>query len=224
MNRLFATTMLITLLGGASLAARAQNQEASVVVAAGTRASLVLQTPLNSKLSEAGDRVTALLDDEVRDEDGRIAIPHGAEFSGRVTQAQPAGRLQRQATMTVVFETLRLAGGVEKISTVVTAIDNHADDRKLKAKNDEGKVVGGRSGERTIRNAGRGAAVGLIGGAIVGVVGGRLPVTEVRVGLGVGVVGGVLITKGNDIKLPPGTILRIRFERPATLPAVETEH
>ncbi|MGH9769282.1 MAG: hypothetical protein ACREAB_17800, partial [Blastocatellia bacterium] len=214
---------LITLLCGASLAARAQNEGESVVVAGGTQVRLVLQTPLNSKLSEVGDRVTALLEDEAPGEDGRIAIPHGAEFRGRITQVQPAGRLHRQATMTVVFETVRLAQGVEKISTVVTAIDNQAEDRKLKAKNDEGKVGGGRSGERTIRNAGRGAVVGLIGGAIVGVVGGRLPVTEARVGLGVGTAGGILGTKGNDIKLPPGTILRIRFERPLTTPAAEPE-
>jgi len=37
------------------------------------------------------------------------------------------------------------------------------------------------------------------------------------------VLGGVLVTKGNDIKLEPGTILRIKFERAVTLPAFEIE-
>jgi hypothetical protein len=32
--------------------------------------------------------------------------------------------------------------------------------------------------------------------------------------IGVGAVGGVLMTKGNDIKLAAGTVLRIKFERP----------
>jgi hypothetical protein len=31
------------------------------------------------------------------------------------------------------------------------------------------------------------------------------------------------MTKGNDIKLEPGTIVRIKFERPVSLPAFETE-
>jgi hypothetical protein len=33
----------------------------------------------------------------------------------------------------------------------------------------------------------------------------------------------VLMTKGNDIRLEPGTILRIKFERPVALPAFEIE-
>ena len=36
-----------------------------------------------------------------------------------------------------------------------------------------------------------------------------------------GVIGGVLMTKGNDIRLNPGTILRIRFERELVLPVLE---
>ncbi len=218
MNRRFAATLLITLLCGANLAARAQSRGEGGVVAEGTKARLELQTPLNSKLSEVGDSVIALLDDDVRDKDGRIAIPKGAEFSGRVTQVKPAGRPQRQATMTVVFETVRLASGIEPISAVITAIDNHDEERKLKAKNDAGKVDGGLSDERSMRNAANGLRAGLMGGAIVGVVGGRSPLTALRAGLVVGIVGGVLFSKGNDIRLPAETILRIRFVSPLTLP------
>ncbi len=194
----------------------------SVVVAEGAQARLSLQTQLSSKLSEVGDEVRATLHEAVRGADGRVAIPRGTDFVGRVTQVQPARRPQKQATLTVVFDTMRLSYGTEKVSTVVTAIDDFANDEKLKSKDGEGKVGGGRSGGRTARNAGTGATLGGVGGLIIGAAGGGLG--GAAAAAGAGVIGGVLMTKGNDIKLQPGTILRIRFERPVNLPDLESEH
>lgn len=191
----------------------------SAVVAQGTAARLSLQTQLSSKLSEVGDQVTAVLYEPVRSADGRVAIPRGTEFTGRVTQVQAARRPQKQATMTIVFETMRLPFGVEKVATVVTAIDDFGNDEKLKAKDDEGKVGGGRSGSRTAKNAGTGAGLGSLGGLIIGAAGGGLG--GVAASAGGGALAGVLLSKGNDIKLQPGTILRIRFERELNLPASE---
>ena len=182
----------------------------------GATARISLQSQLSSKISEAGDEVIGVLYEAVRSADGRVAIPRGTEFIGRVTQVQPAKRPQRQATITIVFEQMRMSYGVEKISTVVTAIDDFANDEKYKSKDEEGKVGAGRSGGRTGRNAG---TMGGIGGAIGGALGG---IGGVLGGAGVGALGGVLVTKGNDIKLAPGTILRIRFERPVNLPPMET--
>jgi hypothetical protein len=162
-----------------------------------------------------------VLQEAVRGEDGRIAIPRGTEFTGRVTQVQPARRPQKQARMTIVFDTMRLSYGTEKISTVVTAIDDFATDEKLKSKDDEGQVGGGRSGSRTARNAGTGASLGGVGGLIIGAAGGGLG--GIAAATAAGAVGGVLLTKGNDIKLAPGTVLRLRFERSVALPAPEVE-
>ncbi len=146
-----------------------------------------------------------------------MAIPRGTEFYGRVTQVQAAKRPQKQATMTVVFDTMRLSYGTEQISVVVTAIDDYANDNKMKSKDEEGKVGAGRSGERTAKNAGIGGGLGSLGGVIIGAAGGGLG--GFGAGVGAGVLGGVLMTKGNDIKLEPGTILRIKFERAVALPA-----
>jgi hypothetical protein len=142
-------------------------------------------------------------------------------FIGRVTQVQAAKRPQKQATMTVVFDTMRMPYGAEKVSVSILAIDDYANDSKLKSKDDEGKVGGGRSGERTARNAGIGGGLGSLGGIIAAGAGGGLG--GLAGGIGAGVLGGVLMTKGNDIKLEPGTIMRIKFERPVTLPAFEIE-
>jgi len=214
-------TFLATLTPGSIVVAQSQSQDDGVVVVEGAQARLSLQTQLSSKLSEVGDEVRATLYEPVRDADGRVAIPRGTEFVGRVTQVQPARRPQKQATLTVVFDTMRLSHGAEKVSVVVTAIDDFANDEKLKSKDGEGKVGGGHSGGRTARNAGTGATLGGVGGLIIGAAGGGLG--GVAAGAGAGVVGGVLMTKGNDIKLQPGAILRIRFERPVNLPALESE-
>jgi len=198
-----------------------QQKPTNITVPEGTLAKLSLQTQLSSKLSEVGDQVTAVLYESVRSEDGRVAIPRGTEFIGRVTQVQAAKRPQKQATMTVVFDTMRLSFGTEKISTVVTAIDDYGNDEKLKSKDGEGKVGGGRSGGRTAENAGKGAGIGGIGGLIVVAAGGGIG--GLAGAVGAGALGGVLMSKGNDIKLAPGTVLRIRFERPVSLPAIDSE-
>jgi hypothetical protein len=229
MKRLCATLLLPLVLLSASATARAQAAEENsrneqqtghnIAVPEGTTARISLQSQLSSKLSEVGDEVIGVLYEAVRSSDGRVAIPRGTEFIGRVTQVQAAKRPQRQATLTVVFEQMRMSYGVEKISTIVTAIDDYTNDEKYKAKDEEGKVGAGRNGGRTAKNAGIGGGLGSLGGVLIGAAGGGLG--AIAGAIGVGVAGGVLMTKGNDIKLAPGTVLRIKFERPVNLPALD---
>lgn len=222
MKKLLSIAVYLAMMTGLSVITLAQSENNSsnnVIVPQGSTAKLSLQSQLSSKLNEVGDEVTAILYEPVRGSDGRIAIPRGTEFIGRVTQVQAAKRPQKEATMTVVFETMRMSYGTEKIATVVTAIDDYANDEKMRSKDDEGKVGGGKSGGRTAKNAGIGGGLGSLGGLIIGVAGGGLG--GVAGAIGGGVVGGVLMTKGNDIKLNAGTVLRIRFERDVSLPAFE---
>jgi hypothetical protein len=193
----------------------------NVTIPEGKLAKLSLQTRLSSKISEVNDQVTAVLYEPVSGEDGRVILPRGVEFTGRVTQVQAAKRPQKEATMTVVFDTMRMSYGTEKVSVTIIAIDDYAHDEKMKSKDDEGKVGGGHSGARTGRNAGIGGGIGGLGGIIASRAGAGLG--GLAGGIGGGVLGGVLVTKGNDIRLQPGTILRIKFERPVTLPAFEIE-
>lgn len=219
---LMAVAMAMAVVGMAQTEqAESNSQNANILVTQGATAKISLQTQLSSKISEVGDEVIGVLYEPVRSADGRIAIPRGTEFIGRVAQVQAAKRPQREATMTIVFETMRMSYGTEKIATVVTAIDDYANDEKMRAKDDEGKVGAGKSGSRTARNAGIGGGIGSLGGIIIGAAGGG--VGGVIGGVGGGVLGGVLMTKGNDIKLASGTILRIRFEREVSLPAFESD-
>lgn len=191
-----------------------------LVIMEGSSAKLSLQTQLSSKLSEVGDEVIAVVYEPIRAGDGHVAIARGTEFIGRVTQVQAAKRPQKQATLTVSFDRVRMPYGEERISAVITAIDDYGNDTKLKSKDEEGKVGAGRSGGRTVENAGRGAGLGGVGGLIIAAAGGGLG--GLATAVGVGAAGGVLMTKGNDIKLAPGTILRIRFERPLSVPAFDS--
>ena len=218
---LLTIAMEILSLLGMAQTPETDNRDAGIVVAQGATAKLSLQTRLSSKLSEVGDEVIATLYEPVRGSDGRVAIPRGTEFIGRVAQVQPARRPQREATMTIVFERMRMSYGVEKISTVVTAIDDFANDEKMRSKDGEGKVGAGRSGSRTAQNAGIGGGLGSLGGVLIGAAGGGI---GGAVGAaGAGALGGVLMTKGDDMKLDAGTILRIRFERDLSLPEGERE-
>jgi hypothetical protein len=231
MKRLISSSLLMSIMISVGLLALAQdektdaknddnNNNGNVTIAEGTLAKVSLQTKLSSKINEVGDEVIGVLYEPVRGSDGRIAIPRGAEFVGRVTQVKAAKKPQKEATMTIVFETMRMPYGIEKIATTIMAIDDYANDEKLRPKNEEGQVGGGRSGGRTARNAGIGGTLGGLGGIVLGSAGAG--VGAVVGAIGVGAAGGVLMTKGDDIRLEPGTIFRIRFDRAIALPVSES--
>jgi hypothetical protein len=230
MKKLLSSFFLISMMISGSLLARAQDEKpdaqnnndnnGNVIIPEGTPAKISLQTKLSSKINEVGDEVLAVLYEPVRGSDGRIAIPRGAEFVGRVTQVKAAKKPQKEATMTITFETMRMPYGIEKIATTILAIDDYANDEKLRSKNDEGQVGGGRSGGRTVRNAGIGGSLGGLAGIAMGRGGAGIGAIATVIGAGAGT--GVLMTKGDDIKLEPGTIFRIRFDRKIELPVSES--
>ncbi|MFN7928695.1 MAG: hypothetical protein U0Y68_12235 [Blastocatellia bacterium] len=189
----------------------------NLLVAEGALGKLSLQTSLSTKLNEVGDEVLAVLYEPVRAEDGRVAIPRGTQFFGKVSQVKRAGKGQKESSLKITFETMLMPYGAEKVALTVLAIDDYGNDEKYKSKDGEGNVKGGRSGGRTARNAGTGAGLGTIGGIFGGW-------TGAAIGAGAGAVAGVLMTKGNDLRLNQGTILRVRFEREIKLPAFDEDN
>ncbi len=179
-------------------------------ITAGTTTKLELDTPLSSKLNEVGDEVSARLISSIF-VDGVLILKRGTEFRGHITQISPAKRPQRQATLAIVFDKIVTSNGEQPISTIIKAIDDFANENKLNA-NDEGKVQGGHSGRKTIDNTTRGV---ILGGAV------SYPVVIAGGGVGPAIAGpaggalaGILLSKGNDIKLFPGTVIRIEFTKP----------
>lgn len=190
-----------------------------------TKARLTLQSQISSKLSEAGDIVTATLTEPIYVE-GEMVLPRGAEFHGRIIAIAPARRGQRSSSMSITFERVLTASGAVPIAAQVTAIDDWDKEQTIKA-DGQGKMKGGHRGEKTIDNMSKGASLGLSAGIVGVVLGGAAGVSGRQalgiggVGLAAGMIGGLLLTKGSEIRVGQGSILRIRFLKPATLPVVQ---
>ncbi len=222
-RRIVAVALLIASLQQVSLAQDASGPaDHQVTIIAETRARLTLRSDLNSKLSEAGDIITATLAEPIY-VDGQLVLQRGTEFRGRVTKVAPAKRGQRSSHMSIDFEHILAPSGEVSISAQVTAIDDWDREESIKA-NSNGELKGGHRGEKTVDNTRRGAQLGLSGGFAGAALGGAAGASGRQVfgiggaGLAAGMIAGLLLTKGSDIRVRPGAILRIKFTKAVTLP------
>lgn len=183
-----------------------------------TKARLSLQSQLNSKLNEPGDAITAVLYEPLY-VDNKLVIQRGTEFHGRVTEVKPAGRGLKNGRIAIIFERVSMPWGEEPVSVVLTAIDDWDNDEKYKA-NDEGKVAGKRDGRRTAENVILGGTIGTTAGIGTILIGGSAPAGGAAIAGGL--IGGLLLTKGGNVKVAPGTIFRIKFVKPLTLPVIQS--
>ena len=181
-----------------------------------TKAKVVLQTRLSSKLSEVGDHVSVVLDEPIY-VDGQLVIPRGTELHGRVTQVAPARRGQKAATISIAIERLAMPWGEEPVSVIITAIDDWDKNEKLKA-HEEGKVSGGHRADATADNVLRGGGIGgAVAGAVILAGGGG---AAGAAALGGGLLAGLFMTKGGEVQVNPGAIFRVKFVKPITLPVI----
>jgi hypothetical protein len=158
-------------------------------VPVGQELDVRLQTELNSDTAQIEDRfeATSVVDLSV---DGEILIPAGSRLRGIVMAVDDADRLDRKARLSLSFDQITLDGRSYPLrASVVQAIEGGG------YKEDAAKI-------------GTAAGVGAIIGGILGGVKGALA------GILIGGGGIVAATEGQDIVLPPGTVLRIRFDSP----------
>ncbi len=159
-----------------------------VSIGVGTEFDVRLQTPLNSGTSKVEQRfeATTILDYRVRED---IVVPAGALLRGFVSSVKPAGKVDRQGSLTLSFDEAVIdQTHLRMRASVVEALDG-------KTSQDNARI-------------GVGAAVGAILGGILG--GGKGALVGVLVGGG----GTMASTEGADVDLPVGTILRIRLDQP----------
>ena len=197
-----------------------------VTLPAETKTRLTLHSRINSKLSEPNDVVTATLAEPIYIE-GQLALARGVEFVGRIIKVSPAKRGQRTSNMSILFERIVAPPGEIQIAAEVTAIDDWDNEETLKA-DGNGKLKGGHRGEKTINNMGKGSQLGLSAGIVGAALGGAAGASGRHVlgigasGFAVGMIAGLLLTKGSEVRVRPGAILRIRFLKPVTLPVRTT--
>jgi hypothetical protein len=216
MKKIICACLLAVSVGLMTLSALGQAVR-EATIEADTPARLVLQTHLNSKLSEVGDSITAVLYEPIY-VNGQLVLSRGTEFHGRVTAVKPAGRPHKSGQITFIFERVAMPWGQEPVDILVTAIDDWDANKKMKA-DSEGKVSGGKDGEKTVDNVMKGTTIGGAGAGVILLSGGSGAAGAAT--LGGGALAGLFLTKGGEIQVKPGAMFRAKFTKPLTLPVVQ---
>jgi hypothetical protein len=156
-------------------------------VPVGTEFDVRLQSALSSDTAQVEDRFDATTLVDLVSED-RVVVPAGSVMRGVISSVKKAGRLERTGSLTVTFD--RLTVGQQSFpirATVTDAIESE-----------------GIRGE--VGRIGAGAGVGAVIGAILG--GARGALAGILIGGG----GTIAATEGKDVRLEPGTVLRVRMD------------
>jgi hypothetical protein len=151
-----------------------------------------LQSALNSNTAKPEDRFEATTVVDLYQGD-RILVPAGSAMRGVVTSVDPATRTDRRGSLTVSFDQITVNGRDYPIrATVTSALESEG------IKGETGRIATG---------AGVGAVIGGILGGFRGALAGIL----------IGGGGTIAATEGTDVNLAAGTVLRVRFDSPATI-------
>jgi len=158
----------------------------------GTELDVKLQATLNSGTAEPEQRFEATTAVDLKGDNGQVLIPAGSAVRGVISDVKKAGRVERKASMTLAFDQVTVRGRNYPIRATVAPFEGEG------VKGDAGKI-------------GTGAGVGAIIGGILGGFKGALA------GILIGGGGVVAATEGQEVNLPAGTVLRLRFDTPLQL-------
>jgi len=176
-----------------------------VVVPAGTIIPVTLTSRISTKNAKDGDGIYGKTAFPIT-VDNKIVIPEGAYVRGKITEIKRPGRVKGKAELTLNFQTLVLPSGITVPIYTSLRGAGGSGERKGEAtiqgdssKTDDAKTVGtaGASGGLigVIANGGKGGAIGGAGGAAAG-------------------TAAVLLTRGKDLVLEPGTTIEVVLDRP----------
>jgi predicted nucleic acid-binding Zn-ribbon protein len=161
-------------------------------IPAGSEVDVRLQSLLDSETAQVEDRVEATtMVDLYQGND--LLIPAGATLEGYVSSVDRASRTDRKGELTIMFTRLKLNNRTYDIRAYPTQV--------LESEGLKGEA----------ERIGTGAGIGAIIGGILGGMKGALA------GILIGGGGVIAATEGKDVELPPGTVLRVRFDSPVPL-------
>ena len=156
-------------------------------IPSGSEVDARLQTHLDSETAQVEDRVEATtMVDLYQGND--LLIPAGSTLEGYVSSVDRASRTDRKGELTIMFTRLKANGRTYDIRAYPT--------QALESEGLKGEA----------ERIGAGAGVGAIIGGILGGLKGAI--TGILIGGG----GVIAATEGKDVELPPGTVLRVRFD------------
>ena len=187
----------------------------TLTIQAGTRFKASLQTPVSTKLSEVGDLLYWTLYEPLRIDEEHV-LPRGTELSGRVTFVKRPGRVKGKAQLYALMDGLETFYGTESIVVSVDAADDILADEKIRA-DEEGKLKANRDIGHDLGKAERGVHIGSTASIPIAISTGSLG--ALIVGPAVGALAGILLTRGKEIRLPAGTLFRMKFVQDVAIPA-----
>jgi hypothetical protein len=163
-----------------------------VTIPAGTALSVTVLSTLGSDTSKVEDRVKGSLAEPVL-VSGTTAVPAGSTISGTVIDVKEPGRVKGKALLEFRFDRLTAHGTTHKIETSRVSSEpqgtRKSDVKKGGIGAGLGAIVGGVAG------GGSGAAIGAVAGG----------------------TGAVLATKGNQVRVAPGTVVSALLQEPVTV-------
>lgn len=168
----------------------------------GTPIEVRLDKTVSSRSSVAGESFTGKLNKDIV-VDGKVIIPDGTEFSGKVMEASPAGHLAGGAILKVALTSFSLQDADIPLQT--TAI--------VRMSKGEGK--------RTAKLTGGGAVLGAAIGALAH--GKKGALIGAAVGAGAGAVGSAATNPAHDVVMPAESVLTFKLAGPLVLSPKPTE-
>jgi hypothetical protein len=187
--------------GGSSGTARVSTRDA-VVIPDDSVMIVEMLSDLSTEASQQGDSFQA-----------RVLGPmeyEGATIDGRVTRAKRPGKVKGTGELQLSFDQIRLPDNRSgQMRAQVIEVIDMGDNTNVGDVDEEGGVKGKSSTSSDVKKVGAATGIGAIIGAIAG--GGKGAAIGAAIGGAVG-TGGVLATRGKDIRLPRGQQLRIRTD------------
>ncbi len=165
-----------------------------VVLSAGTEIALRTNQRIDSHDVVQGQTFSAQVAEDIRGDDGSVAIPRGSDAT-LITR-----RLGSNGDITLDVDSVTVAGRRYRVST---------EDQKLQNNSD-----GVGANKRTGQYVGGGAVLGAVIGAIAG--GGKGAAIGAVAGAGAG-AGTEIITQGKEVHVPAETVLRFKLDQPLHL-------
>ena len=178
----------------------------NVTLAQNTAITVRLDQNVSSKTSTSGQHFGGKLAQPLL-VNGREVLPAGTEFSGTVTQAEPAGKLLGGAALHISINSFSFQGKEYKIQAPPLV-----------------RVTQGQ-GKRTAEVTGVGAVFGAVIGAAAG--GGKGAAIGAAAGAGAGAVGAAATNKTRDIVLPAESLVTFHLGESVTVaikPASPARH
>jgi hypothetical protein len=186
-----------------------------LTIPSGTKFKARLETPISSKLSEVGDTIIVTLLEPMAI-DAQQVLPRGTEMTGKVTFVKRAGKVKGRAEVYALINELTTNYGSEPIQVSIDAADDVANDEKIRT-DEEGKLKSNKDLGDDVEDVTRGASLGSLGTTPVAIATGS--VGAAIAGPAAGAIAGLLLSRGKEVRLPVGTVFRMKFDKDLTLPA-----